>query len=86
MKEVKVLVLQSCPTLCNPMDCPWNFPGKNSGVDCHSLLQGIFLTQGSNQGLLHCRQILYHLSYQANTMSYEVLVNSGQGKFSFKKT
>ena len=44
--------------------CPWNSPGKNSGVDRHSLLQGIFLTQGSNTGLQHCRQILYHLSHQ----------------------
>ena len=37
-------------------------PGKNTGVDCHSLLQGIFLTQGSNPGLPHYRWILYHLS------------------------
>ena len=44
--------------------CPWNSPGKNTGVGCHSLLQGIFLTQGSNPGLLHCRQIFYHLSHQ----------------------
>ena len=36
--------------------CPWDSPGKNTGVCCHSLL-GIFLTQGSNLGLLHCRQI-----------------------------
>ena len=42
--------------------CPWKSPGKNTGVGCHSLLQGIFLTQGSNLGLLHCRQILYHPS------------------------
>ena len=35
-------------------------PGKNTGVGCHSLLQGIFLTQGSNLGLPHCRQTLYH--------------------------
>ena len=34
-------------------------PGKNTGVGFHALLQGIFLTQGSNPGLLHCRQILY---------------------------
>ena len=40
----------------------WNSPGKNTGVGCHSLLQGIFPTQGSNLGCLHCRQILYHLS------------------------
>ena len=44
--------------------CPWNSPGKNTGVGCHSLLQRIFLTQGSNPGLLHCRQILYHRSYR----------------------
>ena len=37
--------------------CPWNSPGKSIGVGCYSLLQGIFLTQGSNSGLLHCKQI-----------------------------
>ena len=44
--------------------CPWNSPGKNTRADSHSLLQGIFLTQGSNThvlGLLYCRQILYWL-------------------------
>ena len=50
--------LQSCPTLCNPMDCPpgfcpWDSPGKNTGVGCPALLQGIFLTQGPNPHLLH---------------------------------
>ena len=40
--------------------CPWAFPGKNTGVSCHFLLQGIFLTQELNLHLLHCRQILYH--------------------------
>ena len=44
--------------------CPWGFPGKNTGVGCHFLLHCIFLTQGSNASLLHCRQILYHLSYR----------------------
>ena len=39
-------------------------PGKNTGVGCHVLLQGIFSTQGSNSGLLHCRRILYCLSHQ----------------------
>ena len=39
-------------------------PGKNTGVDCHALLQGIFPTQGWKPGLPHCRQILYHLSHQ----------------------
>ena len=42
--------------------CVWDSPGKNTGVGCHALLQGIFLIQKSN--LLHCRQILYCLSYQ----------------------
>ena len=64
------LVAQSCPTLCDPMDCSppsssvhGDSPGKNTGVDCQALLQGIFLPQESNQGLLHCRRILYQLSY-----------------------
>ena len=62
----KLKVAQLCPTLCNPMDCspPWNFLGKNTGVGCHSLIQGIFLSQGSNLGLPRCRQILYQLSHQ----------------------
>ena len=41
---------------------PWNSPGQNTGVSSLSLLQGLFLTQGSNPGLPHCRQILYQLS------------------------
>ena len=48
------------------MICPWDFPGKNTGVGCHSLLQRIFLAQGSNPGLVHCRQILHHLSHQGS--------------------
>ena len=51
---------QSCPTLCDSMDCTppgfsvhWDFPGKNTGVRSHFLLQGIFLTQGSNLRLLY---------------------------------
>ena len=39
--------------------CPWNYPGKNTGVGCHPLLQRIFPTQGLNSGLLHWRRILY---------------------------
>ena len=66
-------VAQSCPTLCNPMDCslpgfpnPWDFPGKGTGVGCHFLLQGTFLSQKLNPGLLHCRQTLYPLSHQGS--------------------
>ena len=46
--------------------CPWDSPGKNTGVGCHALLQGIFLTQESNPGLLHYRDILYGLSYEGS--------------------
>ena len=70
-KEVKLLVSQWFPTLCDPMDC--SQPGssvhgilqaKNTGVGCHSLLQGIFPTQGSNPDLLHYRQISYCLNHK----------------------
>ena len=44
--------------------CLWDFPDKNTGVHCHFLLQGIFLTQVRNAGLLHCKHILYHLNYK----------------------
>ena len=61
----KVKVVGSCPTLCNPMD--YTVRGilqARSGMGSLSLLQGIFPTQGSNPGLLHCRQILYQLGHQ----------------------
>ena len=45
---------------------PWNSPGQNAGVSSLSLLQGIFPTQELNWGLLHCRWILYQLSYQGS--------------------
>ena len=66
-------VAQSCPTLCNPTDCSLpgtsvheDFAGKNTGVGCHALLQGIFPAQGLNPGLSHCRWILYCLSHQGS--------------------
>ena len=63
-------VSQSCQTLCNTMDCcslVSSVPGTlQAKVGSHSLLQGIFLTQGSNPDLLHCRQILYHMNHQGN--------------------
>ena len=110
--KVEVLVAQSCPTLCDPMECSppgfsvhgilqvrvlewitipfsrgsswprnWTWVShiadrfftfwatrelRNIGVGSLSLLQGIFLTQESNWGLLHYRQILYQLSYQGS--------------------
>ena len=73
------LVAQSCPTLCNPMDYspPGSsvhgifFPGKNTGVGCHFLLQGISPTQGLYPGLLPDRWILYHLA----TWEAHLLIN-----------
>ena len=67
-----VLVAQSCPTLCDPTDIAHQAPlsmgisSKKTGVDRHSHLQGLFLTQGSNSCLRHCRQILYHLKHQGS--------------------
>ena len=46
--------------------CSWDSLGKNTGVGSHSLLQGIFPIQGSHPGILHCSQILYHLTHQVN--------------------
>ena len=46
--------------------CLWDSPGKNTGVGCHFLLQGIFPTQRLNPGLPHCRQTLYDLSHQGS--------------------
>ena len=61
--------------LYDPMDCTppgssvhGDSPGKNTGVGCHSLLQGIFPTRGSNSCLLHCRQILYCLNQQESKL------------------
>ena len=65
-------VVQSCLNLCDPMDCivhARNSPGQNTGVGSLSLLQGIFPTQGSNSGLLHCRRILYQLSHKGSPVT-----------------
>ena len=66
-------LFQLCPTIYYTMDCSpagssvrGDSPGKNTGVGCHVLLQGIFLTQGSNPGLPHCREILYQLTHQGS--------------------
>ena len=68
-------IIQLCPTLCNPMGCilrllcPWDSPGKNTEVGCHFLLQGIFLTQGSNLCLLHWQVDSLPLSHQGRPRS-----------------
>ena len=53
--------------------CSWDSPGKNTGVGCHSLLQGIFPTQGSSLRLLRCRWILYHWASWEPGMAGRVL-------------
>ena len=75
------LITQSSPALCNHLDCSppgssvhGDSPGKNTGMGCYALLQGIFPTQGLNPGLLHCRQILYHLSHQGSPWILEWVV------------
>ena len=71
--------VQLCLTLCNPVNCsprflcPWESTGKNTGVGCHALLQGIFLTYGLNLYflcLLHCRWILYPLSHLGSPLCW----------------
>ena len=59
-------------TTCQAL-CPWNSPGKNTGVGCLSLLQGIFPTQGQNPGLSHCWHILYHLSHRGSPTKCNIM-------------
>ena len=72
---VLCLVSQSCMTLCDPMyagsSVHGNSPGKNTGMGCHFLFQGIFPIQGSNWGLLYYVQIPYHLNYQGSHLPYQ---------------
>ena len=82
-EKVKALVIESCQTLCDPMhhslpdSCPWNSPGKNTGVGSHFLLQGIFPTQGLNSGLLHWRRILYHRESCRSPQNHHNNINQG---------
>ena len=76
-----VKVAQSCPTLCDPIDCSppgssvhGDSPGRNTGVGCHSLLQRIFATQGSNPSLLHWRADSLPLCHPGSLLfKYEVM-------------
>ena len=63
----------------------WDSPGQNIGVGSHSLLQGIFPTQGPNLGLLHCRQILYQLSYQENSRILEWIAYPSSSRSSWSR-
>ena len=72
-RKKKVKLLSCVQFFASPWTIAWpgssvhrDSPGKNTRVGCHALHQRIFLTQGSNPGLPHCRQILYHLSHQGS--------------------
>ena len=74
-------VAQLCLALCDPVDCSppgssvlGDSPGKNTRVGCHSVLQGTFLAQGSNLGLLHCRQ--FKLQFHSQLMLIECTFTS----------
>ena len=76
--KIKKDSTKSCLTLCDPMDC--SLPGSSvhgilqARMGCHFLLQSISLTQESNPGLQHCRQILYQLSYTGSpTLTYTLI-------------
>ena len=64
------LVAKSCLTLCDPMDSspPWDSPGKNTREGCQCLLQGVFLTQGSNTCLWHWQMGSSPLSHQGSLL------------------
>ena len=75
------LVAKSCLTLCDPLDCSpwwpfclWDFSGKNTGVDCHFLLQGIFQTPRWNLCLLHWQTNSLSLSHLGNHNTWPYFV------------
>jgi len=72
-----VLSCSVVSTVFDPMECSppgysvhGDSPGRNTGVGCHALLQGIFPTQGLNPCLLHCRRILYRLDNQQKVVEW----------------
>ena len=81
------LVAKSCPThlwprviwwtIARQLLCPWDFPGKNARVNCHFLVQGIFLTQGPNLGLLHRQIDSLPLSHQSKPATPGMTRKSG---------
>ena len=78
---VLCLVIQSCASLSNTMDCMppgssvrGDSPGRNTGVCCHPLLQGIFPTQGLKPNLPHCRKSLYRLNHQGSSAAVIAIV------------
>ena len=88
------LVAQSCPTVCDAVDCSpsgssvcRDSPGRNTGVGYYALLQGILPTPGLNPGLSHCRWIPYHLRHQGSPQIFYLYLhlNTSKISMSFKK-
>ena len=83
VRDHESVVIQLCLTFCDSMDCSLpgssvhGILGKNTGLGCHSLFQGIFLTQGLNLGLLHYRQTLYSLSHYSGQTIIMSIVSFG---------
>ena len=75
--EIKVMFnsLQPCGLQPTRLLCPWDSSGKSTGMGSRSVLQGIFSTKGSNLALLHCKQILYHLSHQESPFVCTLVLN-----------
>ena len=80
---ISIKSFQSCPALCDIKDCSppgssvhGDSPGRNIGMGCHALLQGIFPTQGWNPGLPHRRRNLYRLSHLGSPMACMTVTNS----------
>ena len=69
-------IVHSGESICRLSVLPSHIRGQDLLLTCHFLLQGIFPTQGSNSGLLHCRQILYWLSYKGSPNSIYICVNT----------
>ena len=67
---------------CHGLCSPWISPGKNTGVGSLSFLQGIYPTHGSNLGIPHCRQILYHLSHQGSSKILEWVADPFSSRYS----
>ena len=67
-------------TVAHQTPLSMDFPGKNTGVGCHFLLQGIFPTQGLNPGLPHCRRTLYQLRTREATNQVSVQFSSVQSQ------
>ena len=86
--ELLRIVTKSCLTLCNPTNysppgCPWDSPGKNTGVGCHFLLQGVFPTQESNPCLLHWQADSLPRNHQGSPDSKNIMLSFSTTVFIF---